>query len=69
MNYWHSHYGLLSLLSYVTQDHLTRGGTAPNGLGLTILVNDDDDDVPTELSTVQSDGGIFSAGVPPPRLF
>ena len=31
-------HGLLSLLSYITQGHLPRGGTAPSELGLNILM-------------------------------
>lgn len=31
--YWLAHYGLLSLLSQRTQDHLHRGATTHSGLG------------------------------------
>jgi hypothetical protein len=37
--YWLASPGLLSLLSYTTQNHLPRGGSPYSGLGLSTLIN------------------------------
>jgi hypothetical protein len=36
---WLAPHGLLSLLSYRTQDHQLRGGTTHNGLGPSLLIS------------------------------
>ena len=60
-------HGLLNLLSYTAQDHLPRGGTAYSGLRpQTTIINQEN--APTDLSTGQSDGGIFTVLVPSPYL-
>jgi hypothetical protein len=53
--YWLALHGLLSLLSYRTQDHQPRDGTTHSGLGPPPLIRK----CPIGVLTAQSYGGIF----------
>ena len=58
--YWLALHGLLS---YTTQDHIPRDGTAHSGLGLPHQPSSKHS--PTGLAMCQSDEGTFSSGVLP----
>lgn len=56
--------GLLSLISYIMKDHLSRGGTVLNALGPhTSIINPDSS--PQDLHIGQSYKGILSLYRPP----
>ena len=60
--YWLAPHGLLSLLSYITQDHLPRDGTAHSGLSPPTPIINQEKGSPA-MPTGQSDGGMFSVEV------
>lgn len=61
--YWLFLHGLLSLLSYTSQDHMLRGSTAHSELVPPISIINQEND-PMDLPVAQSDGGTFSVEVP-----
>lgn len=55
--------GLLSLLSYVTQDYLPRDGTTHSGLGYPHIIQQSRK-CPSDIPTDQSDGDSTSIEIP-----
>lgn len=45
--YWHVLHGFLSLVSYMIQNHLPRGGNTHNGLGLPMSIINQENNLQT----------------------